>query len=245
MNQFHHIKLARPLEFYLTGLTPCSYREGYVEQRLVTDISRKPHQHDSLACAGFRRVENWLYKPICANCNACVPLRIASGNGEEGNLTLSRSQQRILRRNNDLERNTLAKEARQEHFELFRRYLLGRHRTSQMVAMHEEEFATMMTVSPVETMLIEFKLKNKVVGVMLTDVQADGLSAVYSFFDPEMKDRSLGIYMVLSLAELAFTLNLPFVYLGYYVAQSQSMRYKANFSPAEILKNGKWIPFEK
>lgn len=243
MNQFRKMSFAEPIEFHVTRPSACSYREGRVEQRIAAEITRHAHLHDSLAKAGFRRVENWIYRPICQNCNACKPIRIPSGNGVDGALRLSRSQQRTRRRNADLTRRILPNYSRADHYALFRRYLEARHGDGQMVDMDEDKYADMVGLSPIETVLVEYRLEEDLVAVILVDVQADGLSAVYSFFDPGMAERSLGTFMVLDLADITFQMNLPYVYLGYFVHDSAKMKYKARFTPAELLEQGEWVPF--
>lgn len=238
------MQFAEPLEFHVTRPTACSYRDSLMEQRVAADISRHPHQHDNLAQAGFRRVENWVYRPICQQCNACQPIRIPAGNGIDGALSLSRNQKRVLQRNTDLSRCILPKFAREDHYELFRRYLDARHADGQMAEMDEENYANMVAVSPIETVLIEYRAEEDVVGVMVVDVQSDGLSAVYSFFAPEMPQRSLGTFMVLDLAQITWEMDLDYVYLGYYVENSTKMSYKSRFTPAEVLRGGRWVPFK-
>ena len=244
MNQFGNIKFAEPVEFHVTRSSPCSYRDGLVEQRLAADISRHSHLHDDLAKAGFRRVENWVYRPICQHCNACQPIRIPSGDGQDGNLIHSRSQQRVLKANADLTRRILPNFSRSDHYDLFSKYLNARHGDGQMADMDQDSYTNMITLSPIETVLVEYRAGEDLMSVMMVDVQADGLSAVYSFFDPEMQDRSPGTYMVLDLGAIAHGMALPYVYLGYYVEDSAKMKYKARFRPAEILQSGEWVTLD-
>lgn len=217
-----------------------------MESRLAADISRQPHLHDTLARAGFRRVENWVYRPICQGCNACQPIRIPAGNGIEGGLSLTRSQQRVIKRNGDLSRRILPNTWQSDHYSLFQRYLQARHDGGNMTGMDSDHYNSMISMSPIDTVLIEYSHEfadvGRTVAVMVADIQADGLSAVYSFFDPEEAVRSLGTFMVLDLADLAQTMGLEHVYLGYFVEGSSKMRYKARFRPAEVLKAGRWVP---
>ena len=245
MTNLRKAGLLNPVEFQTTRPSKCSYLDGKIEQRLAADISSYPNRHDSLSRAGFRRVENWVYKPICAKCNACKPIRIAAGNGTYGRLQISRNQKRVLRRNADLTRNILPNYSKSEHFELFHRYLDTRHNDGQMAGMDETRYADMISISPIETVLFEYMFENQLVGVMLVDLQSDGLSAVYSFFEPDMEERSLGTFMVLDLAAAAAEMKLDYVYLGYFVSGSSKMEYKSRFTPAEIMEDGYWIPVEK
>ena len=244
MNQFRNIIFSEPLEFQVTRPSPCSYLDNHVEQRLAADLSRHAQHHDSLAEAGFRRVENWVYKPICQNCNACLPIRIASGKPDEGKLKLSRNQKRVMSRNADLVRQVLPNYSRKDHYDLFSRYLNHRHSDGQMAEMDEDKYAAMISCSPIETVLVEYRLEDNPVAVVMVDIQRDGLSAVYSFFDPELDARSLGTFMVLDCAALAHDMGLPYVYLGYFIRNCGKMNYKSRFKPAEIMVGGKWQPLE-
>jgi len=242
MNQVRNLIFIDPTEFQITRPSPCPYLENRTEQRLATDLSRQPNKHDILARAGFRRVENWVYKPVCHGCQECLPIRIAAGNGTDGALQLSRNQKRVLARNSDLTRRILPNFSREDHFELFRLYLASRHADGQMADMDEDSYAAMVVSSPIETVLVEYRAGDRLISVILIDIQQDGLSAVYSFFDPAEDHRSPGTFMVLDAACLAYEMGLPYLYLGYYIAASQKMSYKARFSPAEVLIAGSWMP---
>ena len=155
-----------------------------MEQRLAADISSQPDNHDDLAKAGFRRVENWVYRPICAHCNARKPLRIPSGNSTEGKLDLTKSQRRIIRKNAHITRDLLHNICFDEHYALFQTYLESRHSDGQMADMDKNSYAAMI-ISPIDTVIIEYRDQGDLYGVMLVDIQDDGLSLVYSFFDPD------------------------------------------------------------
>ena len=132
---------------------------------------------------------------------------------------------------------------KRQHYDIFQRYLGQRHEDGQMASMSFDEFSAMITNSPIQTSLYEYRLANgQLAACVLTDLQRDGLSAVYSFFDthPDMAKRSFGTFMILDLIRLSQKLELPYLYLGYYVEQSQKMAYKARFSPCQLFKNGKW-----
>ena len=248
MNQYRPLTLADPIEFHVTRPSPCSYLDGREELRLVADISRHPHSHDDLARAGFRRVENWIYRPVCRDCNACQPVRIPAGNGIDGKLVLSRSQQRVIRRNRDLKRRIAPNVWDGDHYRIFQRYLQTRHGDGNMSGMDPDHYNAMVARSPIDTLLVEYSVGTRdgeaPIAVMVVDVQSDGLSAVYSFFEPEESARSLGTFMVLDLADLALSMELSHVYLGYYVEGSPKMRYKSRFRPAEVLKAGAWVPLD-
>ena len=246
MDLYNKISVDLPLEFRITRPVPCPYIAGRMEQRLAADINQYSSHYDTLAKAGFRRVEDWIYKPICIGCRACLPLRIPSGDGKHGDLRISRNQRRIINRNRDLNRRILPNIGDADHYALFSAYLNDRHNDGQMVKMDEDSYNAMVSAKPIETVLVEYSLggasspENRPVAVMMVDLQADGLSAVYSFFDPSLAKRSLGTFMVLDIAAIAQAMDLPFVYLGYYVKDSPKMNYKNRFQPCEVLVGGIW-----
>lgn len=224
--------------------TPCPYIDGRVERKLVADISHNPQYYAKLMEAGFRRVENWMYRPVCAGCDACVSLRIAAGTGSGqlggGQLIHSPSQKRVLRRNRNISRRILPNVPRYDHFLLFQTYQQQRHNDGRMIAMTPADFAALISRSPITTRIVEYRCGAGLYGVLLVDVQADGLSLVYSFFDPKLSQLSPGKYMILDAAALAHGMGLPYVYLGYYVAGCRKMRYKTQFKPCWQLRGGEW-----
>lgn len=240
MDQDKRLHLSPPLAIRLSMRSDCPYIAGRTEQRVAVDINESPESHDELARAGFRRVENWVYKPACPGCNECLPWRV-----DCQKLRLSRNLQRILRANQDLVRERYPIRPTAEHYNLFQRYIKTRHGDGQMASMSRDEFVSMIENSPIETLLMNYRdSTGALVGTVLTDVQEDGLSAVYSFFDPAETARSLGTYMVLDLAQCAVELGFQWLYLGYYVEGSGKMMYKARFRPAEVFISGAWHPFK-
>ena len=226
----------QPLRMRMTRANPCAYIEGNVEQRLALDLTENPEAHDKLAMAGFRRVENWAYKPVCMSCQACMPIRIDCQNFRSG-----RNLSRIYKSNQDLTRSVSTKQVNQDHYILFQEYLTRRHEDGQMAAMSFTEFTNMIHNSPIETFLVEYRdVTGELIACIMIDVQDDGLSAVYSFFDPLATNRSLGTFMILDMISLVKELGKSYLYLGFYIAQSRKMAYKARFSPAEIFQHGKW-----
>ena len=226
----------KPLRMRMTRANACAYIEGNVEQRLALDLTESPETHDKLALAGFRRVENWAYKPVCQKCQACMPIRIDCKNHQSG-----RNLLRIYKSNQDLTRHVSTKPVTQEHYILFQEYLMNRHEDGQMAAMSYQEFTNMIHNSPIETFLVEYRdVTGELTACIMVDVQADGLSAVYSFFDPLSSGRSLGNFMILDMIALCKELGKDYLYLGFYIAQSRKMAYKARFSPSEVFHNGEW-----
>ncbi len=226
----------KPLRMRMTRANPCAYIEGNVEQRLALDLKENPEAHDKLAMAGFRRVENWAYKPVCQKCQACMPIRIDCAQFKSG-----RNLSRIYKSNQDLRRSLSTSQVNDEHYILFQEYLTNRHEDGQMAAMSFQEFTNMIHNSPIETLLVEYRdVADELIACMMIDVQSDGLSAVYSFFDPLSSNRSLGTFMILDMIALTKELGKNYLYLGFYIAQSRKMAYKARFSPSEIFVHGEW-----
>lgn len=192
--------------------------------------------HERLSRAGFRRSHNIAYAPVCPGCQACVPIRVVSED-----FTPDRTQRRILRANADLTISEMPARATAEQFTLFQRYQKNRHADGDMAAMGYYDYRAMIEDTPISTGILEFRdAQDRLLGACLTDWLADGLSAVYSFFDTDEDKRSLGTFAVLWLIGRARSLGLPYVYLGYWVPESRKMAYKARFRPSEILISGAW-----
>ncbi|MCG8623241.1 MAG: arginyl-transferase family protein [Proteobacteria bacterium] len=234
------------LSMRLMPPNPCPYLKGRMEQKLVADIAHMPENYTKLAQVGFRRIEHWVYRPACPGCEECVSLRIASGIGsgkvaaDEGRLIHSPSQRRIMRRNQHITRRLLPNVARHDHYALFKAYQQHRHYDGQMHGMTGSDYAALITRSPIPTLVVEYRAGSDLFGVMLVDIQADGLSLVYSFFDPKYSRQSPGNFMILDAARLAHGKGLPYVYLGYYVPSSRKMRYKTQFKPCWQLRGRGW-----
>ena len=236
MDQAKSIFNNLPLRLRVTRSQKCAYLLDQTEQRLATDISEHPETHDRLAETGFRRVENWVYKPACPNCNACQPIRVKAEQFKP-----SRNIARIQTTNRDLRRNLNANRLGLDHYDVFQSYLGQRHEDGQMSSMSFDEFSAMILNSPIDTLLTEYvDPEDRLMGCILVDRQRDGLSAVYSFFRPEEKKRSLGSFMIVDLINRCNEIGLPYVYLGYYIQQSRKMSYKARFRPYQIFSDGAW-----
>jgi arginine-tRNA-protein transferase len=228
----------RPQFFYTTAPLPCPYLPGRTERKIVTELSGTEAEalHERLSRAGFRRSHNIAYAPVCPGCQACVPIRVVSED-----FTPDRTQRRILRANADLTVSETPARATAEQFTLFQRYQKNRHADGDMAAMGYYDYRAMIEDTPISTGLLEFRdAQDRLLGACLTDWLADGLSAVYSFFDTDQEKRSLGTFAVLWLIGRARSLGLPYVYLGYWVPESRKMAYKARFRPSEILISGAW-----
>lgn len=226
-------------QFYVTAPQPCPYLEGRMERKLFTALQGESADklNDSLSHQGFRRSQNVLYRPSCAECSACLSARI-----DVAAFTMSRSQRRTRNRNNDLTRRATSPWASEEQYELFRSYLDSRHADGGMADMDVFEFAAMIEETPIRSRVVEYsdEKSGALIGVSLTDVLSDGLSMVYSFYAPNMPRRSLGTYMIIDHIDIAREAGLPYVYLGYWVPGSQKMGYKSKFSGLEVYTGGKW-----
>jgi len=232
------------LNFYRTGPMPCPYRAGQIERNLFTELLgpygsiASIELHDHLTKAGFRRSHTVVYRPACPSCNACVPVRIPAAQ-----FAPSKSQARTITRNRDLTMTFVRTEPTEEQFALFSAYQRHRHAGGDMAAMSFTDYHAMVDDALGQTRLAEFRDPDgRLVGACLTDFLRDALSAVYSFFDPDEDSRSLGNYIVLSLIEYAERQDLDHVYLGYWIADSPKMSYKARFRPLEALGPDGWAP---
>ncbi|MBQ2263436.1 MAG: arginyltransferase [Loktanella sp.] len=224
-------------QFYVTAPQPCPYLDGRMERKLFTALQGETATklNDSLSKQGFRRSQNVLYRPSCAECSACMSARI-----NVANFAPTRSQRRVQTRASHLTRRATAPWATEEQYDLFRTYLDSRHATGGMADMDMFEFAAMVEETPIRTRLIEYSDCGELQAVCLTDILDDGLSMVYSFFDPAQEKLSLGTYIILDHIRIARELGLPYVYLGYWVPGSPKMGYKAKFKGLEVFRNGHW-----
>ena len=228
-------------QFFATTPVPCPYVPGRAERKLIVELAGRaaPGFYDALSRAGFRRSHRFAYRPACRSCAACVPVRIAV----EG-FAHTRSTRRVRNANVHLAGAVLAPRATAEQFRLFLAYQRSRHHGSDMAAMSYGEYRGMVEDTALRTAIVEFREPDgTLVAVSLIDRLDDGLSAVYSFYDPKRTRGSLGTWCILWLVEECRRQGLPFVYLGYWIAESPKMAYKARFPALERLANGHWEPF--
>jgi arginine-tRNA-protein transferase len=234
-----------PPQFYLTSPAPCPYLPGKEERKVFTHLvgRRAAHLNDALTHSGFRRSQTIAYRPACDNCKACVSVRIICDEFQPG-----RTQRRIIVRNGDLVTAMGPARADAEQFALFRSYLDSRHSDGGMADMAMLDYAMMVEDSHVDSRLVTYRLraedgKGRLVACCLTDVLDDGLSMVYSFYEPAQRQRSLGAYMILDHIFRARALGLPHLYLGYWVKGSKKMDYKAQYLPQQRLGPEGWKRF--
>ncbi len=228
-------------QFYVTAPQPCPYLDGRMERKLFTALQGEYaiKLNDALSKQGFRRSQNVLYRPSCAECSACLSARIRVADFKP-----SRSQRRAIRRNGHLRRDASSPWATEDQYALFRAYLDSRHADGGMADMDIFEFAAMIEETPIRSRVIEYTdrtaAERSLAAVCLTDVLDDGLSMVYSFYRPDLAAESLGTYVILDHIAIAREAGLPYVYLGYWVPGSPKMGYKARFSALEVYTGGQW-----
>ncbi|KFB10465.1 arginyltransferase [Nitratireductor basaltis] len=235
-------------QFFLTAASPCPYLPGEYERKVFTHLvgDKAPELNDLLTQGGFRRSQNIAYRPACETCRACVSVRILAQEFEP-----TRNMKRILKRNADLIGTANTAEPSSEQYSLFRTYLDARHSRGGMSDMTVLDYAMMIEDTHVSTEVIEYRRRGpdsfvtgkgegELMAVALTDRMADGLSMVYSFYNPQLHDRSLGTFMILDHIRRARSAGLPHVYLGYWVNGSQKMEYKVRFKPQEHLGPTGW-----
>ncbi len=236
MTFLHELPIQR-LQFYLTAPYACSYLDGREARSQVATPGNiiDTSLFTELARLGFRRSGLYVYRPRCDGCHACTPARVPVDR-----FRARRSQRRCLARNRDIE--VAAKPLRYDeaHYRLYRRYQSARHPGGGMDRDDREQYRAFLLTSRIDSLLLEFRLTGEVVMVSLIDRLLDGLSAVYTFYDPDMGRRSLGVLNVLTQIEMAQRMGLDNVYLGYWIPDSPKMSYKADYRPLEILLDGQW-----
>lgn len=232
-------RLQIPLRhFFATPPTPCPYLPGRLERKVVTLLAGDDPDglHNALSQAGFRRSQDLAYRPACENCNACVPVRVPVDS-----FVPDHSHRRIWRRNEGVITRRLPAYATREHYQVFRRYVTARHDGGGMADMEFADYRAMVEDSPVRSGLTEFREPDgRLLGVCLIDEMSDGVSLVYSYFDPQFERRSPGSFIILWHIQHAAEIGHPFVYLGYWIAQSRKMAYKSRFQPLEALTPEGW-----
>jgi arginyl-tRNA--protein-N-Asp/Glu arginylyltransferase len=235
-------------QFYLTAPSPCPYLRGKEERKVFTHLvgERAPELNNILTHGGFRRSQSIAYRPACEDCRSCVSVRVLAREFQP-----TRSMRRISKRNVDVVSDMRTAVPTSEQYSIFRAYLDSRHRDGGMADMTVLDYAMMVEDSHVDTRIVEYRRRvagkpagGELIAVGLTDVLGDGLSMVYSFFEPDESARSLGTFMVLDHIARAQRMGLTYVYLGYWVRGSRKMDYKSRFLPQERLAPEGWARVE-
>lgn len=224
--------------FHRSGVMECPYLDGQQEQQLFTELSGKNSQRlfEELSYAGFRRSHQIIYRPTCPGCNACKSVRIPVTD-----FVWTKSWKRVVKRNRSLSIAKVGLKVSAEQYRLFNRYIQSRHGDGEMAAMTERDYLNLVLASPVASSIFEFRdAEGELKAACLTDFMSDGLSAVYSFFDPDEAHNSLGSYIILALVQWAASHGLNHVYLGFWVDNSPKMAYKRRFKPLEIFGPDGW-----
>lgn len=234
--------LTRFPRFFVTSPSPCPYLPGRQERKIFTELSG-PHAgelNDALGRIGFRRSQSVAYRPSCVACNACQSVRVVTDEFQPNG-----TQRKLIRRHGDLEVTACRPWATEEQYQLLRHYLSTRHPGGGMTMMDETDYADMVEQSPVSTYVIEYRepaeLGGELIGACITDQQVDGLSMIYSFFAADRPQRQgLGNLIIMDHIVRARDAGLPYVYLGYWVKDSDRMAYKARYRPLEVLGPNGW-----
>jgi arginine-tRNA-protein transferase len=235
----HADRLQSFRQFFTAGPVACPYVTGRAERKLIVELTGPAASefYDELSRAGFRRSQGFAYRPACPQCAACVPVRIAVGA-----FAHSRSTRRVRNANRGLTGKLVAARATPEHYQLFIAYQRARHGDSDMATMTYADYRSMVEDTPLRTVIAEFRDgEGRLIGASLLDRLDDGVSAVYSFYDPTLEKRSLGTWSILWLVEECRRQGLPYVYLGYWIGESPKMAYKARFPGVERLTDAGWV----
>lgn len=228
----------KSLQFFQTQPHPCSY----LPDQQASTIFLNPGQridtslYSQLATFGFRRSGCHIYKPMCADCQACIPVRIPAHQFQA-----NRQQRRTWKHNQDLEVHLVETIDTDEHYMLYEHYINKRHADGDMYPANRDQFRDFLTSEWHSSEYFEFRKQGRLLATSVADIMDSGISAVYTYFDPEVARRSLGTYVILYLIEQARQQQLAAVYLGYWIENSPKMHYKSAFRPLEILNGGEWL----
>jgi arginine-tRNA-protein transferase len=231
----------RQLPLYQTPPHSCGYLPGMIASNVFVDpdVALDAHTYSSLLSQGFRRSGSHIYRPWCDNCQACVPVRLPVTEFRP-----TRSQRRAQQTNRDLVIRNLPARFETEHYALYQAYTRQRHEDGDMASASAEDYQDFLIAPWADSRFVEFRLDGRVIAVAVTDVVNDAMSAVYTFFDPDLAQRSLGVFAILTQIEMARSEGLPWLYLGYWIGNCRKMAYKARYRPLELLHDGCWQHYD-
>ncbi|MAT51611.1 MAG: arginyltransferase [Porticoccaceae bacterium] len=227
------------IRLFYTQPHQCSYLAEKEATTAFVDptINMSPELYNQLTQMGYRRSGRYYYQPRCQQCSACISTRIPVADFKP-----SRQQRRCLKHNDDLAVETVsAIDKETEHYRLYEKYISLRHRDGDMFPPSWEQYVDFLGEGIKQTRFIEFRSSGVLLACSVVDFLHDGLSAIYTYYDPEHERRSLGTLAILTTVELARTEQLPYVYLGYWIKSSPKMAYKSRFQPLELLMGGRWV----
>jgi leucyl-tRNA---protein transferase len=235
-------------QFFITAAGACPYLPGRMERKVFTHLvgHDSKNLNSQLSQGGFRRSQNIAYRPACDGCSSCVSVRVPVQSFD-----WSKSFRRTLKRNADMSSSIVPARATSEHYSLFRTYIDHRHSEGGMADMTVLDFAAMVDDTLVDSRIVEYRIptaykpEGELVAAVLVDLLNDGVSLIYSFYDPELEQRSLGTFIILDMIRRTARLALPYVYLGFWIKESHKMRYKARFLPQERLSPDGWTLAER
>ncbi|WP_445115073.1 arginyltransferase [Acinetobacter sp. WZC-1] len=238
MNSYHPKSLLNDLQYYITPPHDCSYLEHKSARMVFLD---PVHRIDvvtlsELSRLGFRRSGDFVYRPECHLCRQCLSCRVPVTSFQ-----MSSTQKKAWKRNQDLSMRIIpTSQASSVHYQLYERYIIERHADGDMFPPSYDQFEKFLLHSCTDSFFLELWKDERLISVSTCDLLDDGLSAVYTFFDPDESRRSLGVFAILSQIEYVRSLGQQFVYLGYWVPHSNKMNYKSQYAPIELLLDGQW-----
>lgn len=229
------------LRFYQTPEHECNYLQERIASTVFVDPAAPLNReiYSQLARIGFRRSGRYLYRPHCRECSACIPIRLPVDDFQ-----IKRSQRRVWKKNCDLDIKILDNKYKDEHYALYKKYLNSRHPDGGMDDATPAKYQNFLSCEWMNTRFVEFRLHDELLAVAVTDDMSHGLSALYTFFDPEYASRSLGVYAILWQIDQAKKNNKQWLYLGYWIEESPKMSYKTDYHPYETFIDGRWQRFE-